>query len=152
MKVYVASSWRNTESPYVVAQLREAGHDVFDFRNPRPGDHGFGWREIDPAWATWSPEQHRANLSHPRAIAGFQSDMDGLIGAEAVVLVLPCGRSAHLEAGYAKGAGKRLIILLSSGEPELMYKMADCLALSMGEVLAALREYSQDYGREAALR
>ena len=31
-KIYVASSWRNTFYPEVVARLREAGHDVYDFR------------------------------------------------------------------------------------------------------------------------
>ena len=45
--------------------------------------------------------------------------------ADAFVLLMPCGRSAHLEAGWAIGAGKPTAILLSAGEPELMYKMAD---------------------------
>lgn len=34
MKIYVASSWRNTYYPSVVSALRDAGHDVYDFRNP----------------------------------------------------------------------------------------------------------------------
>ena len=33
-KIYVASSWRNGYYPDVVDKLREAGHDVYDFRNP----------------------------------------------------------------------------------------------------------------------
>ena len=37
-KIYVASSWRNEYYPEVVAKLREAGHDVYDFRNPPSGD------------------------------------------------------------------------------------------------------------------
>jgi len=36
-KIYVASSWRNDYYPKVVAKLREAGHEVYDFRNP-PSD------------------------------------------------------------------------------------------------------------------
>ena len=43
MRIYVASSWRNTHQQAIVAALREAGHDVYDFRNPRPGDKGFAW-------------------------------------------------------------------------------------------------------------
>ena len=43
--------------------------------------------------------------------------------ADACVLVLPCGRSAHLEAGWFVGAGKPLHILqLDREEPELMYR------------------------------
>lgn len=37
MKIYVASSWRNQYQPEVVATLRAVGHEVYDFKNPRPG-------------------------------------------------------------------------------------------------------------------
>ena len=37
-RIYVASSWRNTIHPSVVAALRKDGHDVYDFKNPAPGD------------------------------------------------------------------------------------------------------------------
>jgi nucleoside 2-deoxyribosyltransferase len=51
--------------------------------------------------------------------------MDALNAADVTVLVLPCGRSAHLEAGYTAGQGKPVVILLDQTfEPELMYKMA----------------------------
>ena len=45
-KIYVASSWRNEYYPEVVAKLREAGHDVYDFRNPPSGDPGFKWSGV----------------------------------------------------------------------------------------------------------
>ena len=32
-KIYVASSWRNVFYPDVVQRLRDAGHEVYDFRN-----------------------------------------------------------------------------------------------------------------------
>ena len=38
MHIYVASSWRNTYYPDVVAALRNAGHEVYDFRNPPTGN------------------------------------------------------------------------------------------------------------------
>jgi nucleoside 2-deoxyribosyltransferase len=124
MKIYVASSWRNDFQPYVVACLRNIGHDVYDFKNPAEGDNGFHWSEIDPNWKEWTPEQLREAHKHPLAVAGFKKDMDALIECDICVLVMPCGRSAHLEAGYAVGAGKPTAILLADGEPELMYKMA----------------------------
>ena len=64
-------------------------------------------------------------LEHPLAAKGFSTDMEGLDWADAVVMVMPCGRSSHLELGYAVGKNKRTIILLSQSEPELMYKMVD---------------------------
>ena len=39
-KIYVASSWRNEYYPEVVRQLREAGHEVYDFRNPPSASSG----------------------------------------------------------------------------------------------------------------
>lgn len=124
MKLYVATSWRNARQPLIVVTLRAAGHEVYDFRNPKEGDLGFHWSQIDPDWQSWSPEQFKSALHHPLAREGFLSDMDAIKEADGGVLVMPCGRSAHLEAGCIVGSGKPLWILLSDGEPELMYKMA----------------------------
>ncbi len=64
-----------------------------------------------------------------------------MVWADACVLVLPCGRSAHLEAGYFAGAGKPLLILLADGEPELMYKMASEIYTELGELIADLNGF-----------
>lgn len=125
-RIYVASSWRNNIQPTVVEKLRAQRHEVYDFKNPKPGDDGFHWSEVDPAWQKWDAHQFRKGLLHELAIGGFDSDMTALRTCDICVLVLPCGRSAHLEAGWAAGAGKKLYILLDDpvSEPELMYLMA----------------------------
>lgn len=110
MKIYAASSWRNPWQPPVVTFLRSLGHEVYDFRNP-PGGTGFGWREIDPEWRTWSPEVYRQMLNHPRAVDGFRSDFDAMKAADACVLIQPCGTSAHLELGWCAAAAKRTAVL-----------------------------------------
>jgi hypothetical protein len=138
MRVYTASSWRNESYPDVVAALRGAGHDIFDFRNPRPGDHGFSWSDVDPGWQRWTRREYIVGLNHPIARQGFASNMGGIKWAEAVVLILPCGRSAHLELGWAAGAGKRTAILLGAREPELMYRMVDAICSTLSELLAWL--------------
>ena len=109
----------------VVTALREAGHEVYDFKNPTECDTAFSWSEIDNCWRGWTPEQLLVALEHPLAVAGFESDAAALAAADAVVLVLPCGRSAHLELGWALGHGIRGYVLLGDGpvEPELMYKL-----------------------------
>lgn len=126
MKIYVASSWRNDYQSEVVAELRADGHEVYDFKNPEPGDDGFHWSEIDGGWKSWSHRQYIDALMHPVAIGGFGKDWRAMQWADAFVLVQPCGRSAHLELGWAVGAGKPTSILLRGDvEPELMAKMAD---------------------------
>lgn len=115
MKIYVASSWRNIYQPSVVDLCRKAGHEAYDFRNPGPGDNGFGWSEIDPAWKAWDFERYRKLLDHPRAQQGFNLDMGALRECDACLLVYPCGKSAHLELGWATGAGKRTALLVPEG-------------------------------------
>jgi len=62
--------------------------------------------------------------------------------ADVCVLLLPSGRSAHLEAGYFVGAGKHLFVLLadSAQEPELMYKMAPYVVHSLDVVISLLKQ------------
>jgi hypothetical protein len=141
VRIYVASSWRNERQPEVVKRLREASpaYDVYDFREPTPGDRGFHWSDIDPWWQQWTPEQFRQALEHPIARRGFELDMAALRVADIVVLVMPCGRSAHLEFGYGVGCGARTVILLSDGEPELMYRMASEVCTTIEEVIVWIR-------------
>lgn len=140
-RIYVASSWRNKLQPHVVNALRVAGHAVYDFRNPPNGVKGFGWSAIDPEWQKWSAADYVHHLTtNPIAALGYQNDMRGMEWADTCVLVLPCGRSAHLEAGWFAGRGKRLIILTQNGEePELMALMANAIVSSIDAVLAELR-------------
>jgi len=138
MKIYVASSWRNNQQPMVVKVLREAGHEVYDFRRPCPGELGFQWLDVDPKWKSWNPLEFANALNHPIAQKAFTTDMTALMECDVCVLVLPCGRSAHLEAGWAVGNGKHLFILLDQSEPELMYAMADHLCLSLYDLLQKL--------------
>lgn len=107
MNIYVASSWRNVWQPAVVRLLRGAGHHVYDFKHPHEGDTGFHWSAVDHGWQEWDHERYRRALNHPIAAQGFKNDMDALRACDACVLVQPCGTSAHLELGWAIGAGKR---------------------------------------------
>lgn len=138
MNIYVASSWRNEQQPKVVDAIRDIGHRVYDFRNPRVGDKGFHWSEIDIGWQTWTPLNYRDALRHPIAKAGFKADMDALEWCDAVVGVQPFGRSASLELGWAAGRGKLTILLLATGEPELMVKMCDHICCTLDDVLEIL--------------
>lgn len=126
--------------PHVVQLFRDQGHEVYDFKNPREGDDGFHWSEVMENYhkgsenSTADVAEYVLALHHPIAEAGFKSDFDAMEWADAFCLVLPCGRSAHLELGWACGAGKKTAILMDpdiDGQvtPELMYKMVDYIAV-----------------------
>lgn len=135
MKIYVASSWRNALQPNIVEVLRNLGHDVYDFRNPATGSLGFSWSEIDPNWRNWAPDEYRKALAHPIAEKGYGFDIAALKACDACVLVLPSGRSASWEFGYAMGQRKQgVVVQFEPQEPELMYREAK-ICTEMSELL-----------------
>lgn len=140
MKIYVASSWRNNIQPDVVEALRKAGHEVYDFKNP-PGRTGFSWAQISTGWMHWTAAEFIEALKHPISEAGYKSDFDAMDEADLCVLVLPSGRSAHTEAGWFAGSGKLVCVLTGDmQEPELMYKIFNCIATSIQGVVDYVNE------------
>lgn len=138
--IYVASSWRNEYFPEVVSRLREAGHEVYDFRHPPSGDPGFKWGSIDENYMEWGPQEYREQLQHPRAVRQFANDIEAMTACDTCVLLLPCGRSAHTEAGWFAGSGKKVLALIPTRqEPELMYKLFDGVCCTIEELINALK-------------
>lgn len=143
--IYVASSWRNPMQVAVCAALRSVKLDHYDFRNPAPGNTGFHWSDVGMASylrATNSAvpvEEYLSGIEHPIAEEGFKFDFEAMERCDTCILVLPCGRSAHLELGWFIGRDKRTAILLEDPVvPELMYKMVDYLAPSLFDLLGWL--------------
>lgn len=136
MRIYVASSWRNTTTlDTIIAALRADGHEVYDFR---AGD-AFDWAECDSSWtrkdSLREPGGIITMLGQGPARRGFKRDMQELVDCDALVLAMPCGRSAHLELGYAIGAGKHTIVYLDAPcEPELMWSAADLVTDQLAAV------------------
>ena len=149
MKIYVASSWRCEYQQDAVRALRALGHEVYDFRGAGDGwgaelgEGGFSWSEVDPDWKSWPADipRYLRGLEHPRAIEGFNRDMDALKRSDACILVNPCGQSAHAELGYAAGAGKLTAAFCPAiREPDLMLRMADLVTAEWGDVESFLEE------------
>ena len=149
--VYVASSWRNPMHTAVCAALKAADVPHYDFKNPESGT-GFSWREVKtgirpsaeqtprPKGSDWEVlAEYFDMVRHPRAVEGFNSDFAAMERADAFVMVLPCGKSAHLELGWAVGAGVHTAILAEDPiEPELMYRMVDYISPNLFDLLGWL--------------
>lgn len=141
MKLYVASSWRNERQPEVVERLRKAGHEVYDFR-----------RSGEMCWFGESDASITAQrLESPVAKDLFLKHWQAMVKAEACILFMPAGRSAHLEAGYFVGASKPLFILLADddGKPELMHRMATRVCVGLGELVAMLKAWDPAKRKQA---
>ena len=143
MKIYTASSWRNPFYDGIVASLKAAGHDVYDFKTTI-STHGktvaFNWNQCDENWENWDFSGFMKGLEHPLAKNAFAADKNGMDTADIGVLVLPCGSSAHLEAGYMVGRGKPVYVLLPPGviRAELTYKLATKILSDNGELVEEL--------------
>ena len=140
-KIYVIGSLRSQEVQLVGKALRDIGWIAFD------DWHGAG-PEADDYWQKYEINRGR---SYREALAGhvanhnFYFDKEHLDSSDAGILVLPAGKSAHLELGYLIGQGKPGYILMS-GEPErydLMYKFATGIFFSIEEMQQKLiREHN----------
>ena len=137
MRVYLGGSLKNqTGVPAVARQLREAGHEVFDewiTPGPDADDHLWAYGKARGLNAKQTLETYAA-----RHI--FEFDKHHLDRSDAIVLVMPAGKSAFLELGYMLGKGKPGIILMEQ-DPEridVMFQFAD-IATSVAEVIDILR-------------
>ena len=112
---------------------------MYDFRNPSSGDEGFKWKNVDGLWEKWSNDDYINALNHPVAERGFKNDFDAMAWADVCILLLPCGRSAHSEAGWMQGAGKpTYVILTEKQEPELMYKLFAGIFTKIEDLISSL--------------
>lgn len=133
MKIYVIGSLRNPKIPEVGAVLRGFGHEVFD-------DWYAAGPEADDYWAAYERgrgKDMRTALKTWAAQNTLAFDRKHLERADAVVLVMPAGKSGHLELGYAIGKGAKGFVLLD-GEPErwdCMYGFAENVAYTIDQLV-----------------
>jgi hypothetical protein len=133
-RIYVASSGRNESLDDVLAQIRTAGHEAYDFRAS-----GFRLQDLGGDPAHWSRAEFVAKLRYPAARAQFERNVAAIKACDALLVLPPCGISAHIELGYAAAKGKKTIVWLDeSSKPELMYSVADCFVENTDGLLRVL--------------
>lgn len=136
--LYLIGSLRNPEVPKIAEQLRFYGHEVFD-----------QWYGAGPnADDCWQEYCRHKGMNFKEALADhgaqhvYNFDRHYLSHSDTVVLVLPAGKSGHLELGWALGQGKKGYILLN-GEPErydVMYNFATGVFCSLDDLAAELNK------------
>ena len=134
--IYLIGSLRNPEVPKAAAKLRDAGHYVFD-------DWFAAGERADDAWRDYEIGRGH-NLK--QALTGyaanhvFEFDKYHLDIADTGILILPTGKSGHLELGYLIGKGCYSYIVYPE-EPErfdVMYLLADGVFSSLEELISRL--------------
>ena len=132
VSIYLASSWRNELQPEIVHYLRKNGYTrVYDFKRP-PNGSAFSWKEVDSNYTHGKKigaDEYRKLLASPEAERGYQSDIGALCDCHVCLLVLPAGKSAAWEFGYAVAQGKKCgVIWFGDDEPDLMFRETTIIA------------------------
>lgn len=137
MRVYIIGSLRNPKIPELGNALRAEGMYAFD-------DWFGAGHEADDQWLLYEKTRGR---SYGEALYGeaaahiFNFDKDHLDRSDAGVLVMPAGKSGHLELGYLAGKGKETYVLFD-GEPErwdCMYQFANKVFFNQDELVSYLK-------------
>lgn len=140
--VYLAGSLRNPAIVSLHRRLEELVPDC-DFFSDWAAAHEAG----DDAWKEY--EQARGftfleALDRPAARHVFEFDKRNIDRSDVLVLVLPAGRSAHMELGYAIGRGKVGFILLDPSSEtdrwDVMYCFAHGVYADVEDLATALRD------------
>lgn len=120
--IYVIGSLRNEVVTEVAQSLRNLGLDAFDdwmAAGPEADDY---WKKYE----TGRGSDYKKALRGHAATHVFQFDKYHLDRCDSAILVLPAGRSGHLELGYVAGNSKQTFILLDGqdGRFDVMYQFA----------------------------
>jgi len=136
-RIYIIGSLRNPKVLELGNLLREAGFEVFD-----------DWMAAGPiADDSWRDYEKQKGHTYAEALQGvaaehvFEFDLKHLNLSDMAVLLMPSGKSAHLELGYMLDKGKPGFVLFDQ-EPErydVMYKFASGIFFKQEDLIEALR-------------
>lgn len=133
--IYIIGSLRNPVIPEIANELEKIGMEPFaDWWGAGP--------EADDWWKEYN---ERRNIPYVDALQDyaarnvFEFDRKHLDRCDATLLVLPAGKSGHLELGYSIGSGKRGFILadekLGKERWDVMYLFAEKVFMTKEEML-----------------
>ena len=136
--VYLIGSLRNQQVPEVGNYLRDRGFDCFD-------DWFAAGKIADDSWQEYETKRGR---TYPEALRGlaakhvFSFDYHHLNRCEIGVLMMPAGKSGHIEFGYLRGQGKPVFVLFDKALErwDQMYQFSSGVFFDKEALVKALLE------------
>lgn len=136
--LYVIGSLRNPNIVAFANKIEQVGTEAFiDWKSPGP--------DADDHWRDYSKERgwtYSQALESRAAKQVFQFDKNNLDRCDGAVLLMPAGKSAHLELGYTIGRGKPGFLVFDE-EPErwdVMVLFATSIFFSQEKFFQYLKE------------
>lgn len=129
---FIASRFRNKEQVIdLTEKLRAKGKTVYCF--------------VEDYDDSSTPEEYMQkfenipNWQEDQSVKGmFEKDMHALKNSETLILLLPAGKSAHIEAGAAYGMRKNCLVIGEQKEAESLYLIFDKFYDSIEEFVESL--------------
>lgn len=141
MKIYLIGSLRSPRVPEVANELRKLNFvdEVFD-------DWYAAGPEADDYWQKYEEgrgHNYKQALAGHSAVDVYNFDKGHLDDCDMAVLVLPAGKSGHLELGYVIGTGKPGYILFDDDVEncrwDVMYQFAAGVFFDLESLIKALK-------------
>lgn len=136
--IYLIGSLRNPVVGDIAKKLRDKGYEVFDEWRAAGENADDCWRDYEKARG----HDYQTALRGYAADHVFKFDKYHLDRADGAVLVMPAGKSCHLELGYIIGSKRPGFILLDQ-DPErfdVMYLFATAICKNMDELLDEMKK------------
>lgn len=130
----------------VAKVLKAVEHDVYLFCDPTTNAYKLSTdiRRYGDAKSLTAKDA----ITHTTVKDIYHENRMWLEWADAVVVVLPSGRSSHLEAGWAKGMGRPVFVYgeMKQGEWDAMYCMLDGVfdLYELDDLLTAIATWRKD--------
>lgn len=137
-KLYLISSLRNPIVPEIHVKLEKIGFDVFSsWFSPGP--------RADDYWRDYTKDKGldlKGALLDPSAEHIYAFDHYYLDNADLGVLLMPAGKSCHLELGYLIGKGKPGYIVYNEVPKryDIMIKFCNDIFFGIDEMIAGLQK------------
>ena len=138
MNIYLIGALKNPEVPSITNYLTSLGFEVFS-----------DWWAASEDADDWLRDYYKTRgYSYKQTINSFAAkhifefDKHHLDRCDIAVMLMPCGKSGHLELGYVIGQGKPGYVLFDSvpERVDIMYNFATDIFFSKDELGSALYE------------
>lgn len=138
---FIAARWRNKDSVLELAKkIREKGKSVYCFVEGDGTEYELKAHEENHDAETFMQKFESIPdwKNSPAVREIFDVDMNALRDSEALILLLPAGKSSHVEAGAAYGMGKKCILVGEQRETESLYMIFDEFYDSVDDFIKSL--------------
>jgi len=144
MKIYISSSWKNRIQVRKLAiELRETGHEVYDFTDPNCRKTP----EIPPEKfpEEFDPEKHVYSkyIRKNEWLDAVTENRKAINRSNFIILLLPCGNDSHADWAYGVGRGIPNIVVGQprKGDRSPVHMWADEILDSVDDIIPWIKAH-----------